>query len=109
MLEIKGTTITLTRGDSLKVVCQPVNANGTDYTSVEGDSIRFALKKNYCDSTVLIEKNIPTDTFLLELDPTDTQNLSFGNYVYDVELTHADGDVDTYIFEATFIIAKEVH
>ena len=109
MLAINVTTITLTRGDSLKVVCQPVNADGTDYVAEQGDSVRFALKRNYCDSVVLIEKQIPTDSYLLQLEPSDTENLRFGSYVYDVQLTHAvTGDVDTYIAEGTFVLAKEV-
>ena len=109
MLKIEGTTITLTRGDTMRVICQPVNTDGTNYVAQNGDAIRFAMKKRYSDNAPLLEKSIPTDTFLLELDPADTKTLAFGTYVYDVELTHADGDVDTYIAEASFVLAKEVH
>lgn len=108
-LSISGTTIRLTRGDSLKIIVTPINVDGSDYEAEDGDVIRFAMKKSYNDQEPLIEKNIPVDTYLLELDPSDTKKLRFGEYVYDVELTHANGDVDTYISEATFIITKEVY
>lgn len=109
MLKIEGTTITLTRSDSLKLIVQPVNADGTNYVAQNGDAIRFAMKRRYSDAQPIINKSIPTDTFLLELDPADTKTLAFGNYVYDVELTHADGDVDTYIAEGVFVLSKEVY
>lgn len=108
-LQINGTTIRLTRGDSLKLVITPINFDGTDYEPDPQDRIRFAMKKNYGDKELLIEKNIPINNFLLQLEPSDTKSLKFGDYVYDVELTHANGDVDTYISEATFTIAKEVY
>lgn len=108
-LNISGTTIQLTRGDSLKLVVTPINSDGSDYEPEQGDTIRFAMKKSYNDQEPLIEKDIPIDTFLLSLGPSDTKSLKFGEYVYDVQLTHANGDVDTYISEGTFVITKEVH
>lgn len=51
---------------------------------------------------------IPTSTMILHLDPEDTKDLGFGEYVYDVELTFANGDVDTFINNAKFILAPEV-
>ena len=108
MLEIKGTTISLTRGDSMRVHIDLKYRNGDPYVETSGDSIRFALKRRYKDETVLIEKAIPTDTLMLSLDPEDTKPLSFGDYVYDIEMTHADGFVDTFIDKATFKITEEV-
>ena len=108
MLDINGSTIKLTRGDSMKVLVTPYNQDGTEYVAQQGDTIRFALKRNYSDQTPLVEKNVPTNSYLLTLVPSDTKELPFGSYVYDVELTKSNGDVDTYIAEATFIIAREV-
>ena len=53
-----------------------------------------------------------TATFQMKLNPEDTEGMDFGTYYYDVQLTTAGGDVDTYIPEtgkvAEFIIEKEV-
>lgn len=97
MYSIIGTDITLTRGDSFLAHVTPKQGDDT-YELQEGDTIRFAMKKSYKDSEALIVKQIPIDTCLLELEPEDTKELPMGKtYVYDIELTYADGRVDTFI------------
>ena len=108
--------ITLTRGDSL-LAKVTMTRNGTEYVPQPGEKVRFALnhktlkayKSDYTDEYPLIEKDIPTDTMLLQLDPDDTKNLSFGTYEYDIEITFADGYVDTFITAEKFKLTKEVH
>ena len=56
----------------------------------------------------MIYRAIPIDTMLLVLYPTDTQTLEFGTYVYDIQLTKANGDVDTFITASKFKITAEV-
>ena len=105
---INGTSISLTRGDSL-ILGVNVYANNERYVPIEGDTIRFALKQNVNSDNCLILKNIDISTMTLTLEPADTKNLAFGNYIYDVELTTVDGYVDTFIGPASFIITQEVH
>lgn len=112
MVEVSGTTITITKGDTGVISVGIRNADGTPYTPQSGDKIRFAVKKSYFDSDVLILKDIPLETMLLRLDPEDTKNLEAGvtrgKYKYDIELTRADGTVDTFIPRAEFIVLEEV-
>lgn len=108
MLKIDGTTIILTRGDSLVVKLDIYDSEGNTYTPASGDTIRFAMKKSYSDSECLITKVIPNDTMMLSLAPSDTKDLTFGSYVYDIELTYESGAVDTFIDKATFRISEEV-
>ena len=108
-VKISGTTITATRGDTIKVFIPMEYEDKTPYIPAEGDKVRFALKRDYDDETVLIEKTIPTDTLLLKIDPEDTKNLPQpSQYVYDVQLTYANGEVDTFIAKAKFKITEEV-
>ena len=116
MWDIKGSTITLTRGDSLPLHVV-IKVNKADYTPVDGDVVRFTLKRRqmdsqhtkYLDEKHLICKQIPINTMLLELTPSDTKNLPFGEYVYDLEITFgANGRVYTFINNAKFILAPEV-
>lgn len=109
--------ITLTRGDTLKcTIVLTDDESGEAYVPVEGDSIRFALKRdkmnskktNYSDEEPLIRKNIPIDSLFLQLDPEDTKNLPFGTYVYDIEITFTDGTVDTFITTKKFTLTPEV-
>ena len=106
---IVGTTIYLTKGDTFKRTLTLKNrTTGETYIPVEGDSIRFAAKKKYTDETCLIYKDIPIDTMLLHLEPEDTKNLAKGDYVYDIQLTYANGDIDTFIDRAKLTLTEEV-
>lgn len=88
--------ITLVRGDTLKMQIE-ILKDGEVYTPVNGDIIRFAMKQSYSSSKVLVKKGIPISTMILKLDSADTKKLSFGKYVYDIEITFINGDVDTFI------------
>ena len=101
--------ITLTKGDSFYSVINVVSRIGrVPYEPQTGDVIRFAMKKNYDDAECLIEKTIPNSTLMLHLEPNDTKTLDVGEYVYDIQLTTSDGDVDTFIAMAKLILTEEV-
>lgn len=93
------TDIRLTKGDTFIAHVEAIRrSTGQAYTPVQGDEIRFALKKTYCDTECIIEKNIPYDTMILRIDSEDTKELPTGvPYVYDIQITFANGDVDTFI------------
>lgn len=105
---ISGTTIKLTRGDTFEAVITAVDPNGENYIPREGDSIRFAMKGKYEDVKPLLIVDIPADTMILTLKPEDTKDLPFGKYVYDIQLTYADGRVDTFITKAKLVLTEEV-
>ena len=108
---VKKTAITLTRGDTFKAQISITDKDGNPYEIQEGDSVRFAMKKNYSDpdTEVLIVKDIPTDTLILTLLPADTKDLAFGTYVYDIQLTTAAGEIDTFITKASLTLTEEVY
>lgn len=109
MVIIENTTISMVRGDTAKIVIAINDSEGNEYTPVEGDIIRFAAKRSYHDTEPIIYKVIPNDTLLLWIEPQDTKTLPFGKYIYDIEITFADGDVDTFIANAELNILKEVY
>lgn len=113
---IKGTAITLTRGDSFSLQIN-LKVNGEDYVPYEGDIVTFRLKRNmmdskhtrYLDEKPFIQKRIPSNTMILDLIPADTKKLPFGTYVYDLEITFGvTGQVYTFINNAIFNIVPEV-
>ena len=106
MYSVKGNDIKLTRGDTFIATLTLVRSD-EPYTPAEGDSILFAvksklnpLKTKYIENTPLISKAISTETMILTLDPADTSSLPFGRYCYDIQVTYADGAVDTCINNA---------
>lgn len=98
-------TIYLTRGDTFRAQIS-MYQDEEQYIPQEGDIVRFALK-NAADE-VIITKTISNDSLLLELEPADTKGLEVGTYVYDVEITFADGTVDTFIADAVLKLTSEV-
>lgn len=109
-VSISGTTIKMTRGDTLRAILTLKDEEGNTYVPVVGDSLRFAMKRNYNESTPILIKSIPIDTLELWIEPDDTKNLPQpSSYVYDIEITYANGDVDTFIDKAKFQLTEEVH
>lgn len=106
---IKGTTISLTRGDSFAAIITIKKPNGDEYRPSEGDKITFSAKKRITDTNVIITKNIPIDTMKLILEPNDTKGLEFGKYVYDIQLETSDGFVDTFITKSELNVMEEVN
>lgn len=112
MVEIRGTTIKMTRGDTAVIAVTITNIDGTPYIPQNGDRIRFAMKKNYDDPQPILVKDIPISTMELVIDPLDTKNLEYGaqkgHYKYDIELSNINGTVDTFIPRADIFILEEV-
>lgn len=124
-VKITDNKIMMTRGDTLRCRVTPyvltrdeqgVVTGREPYEPVTGDRIRFAVKhvtmkagKQYKDSEPLILKEISIDNLILQLDPADTKELDFDTYVYDIEITYADGSVYTFITTEDFILTPEVH
>ena len=107
---IEGKSIYLTRGDTFR---KPVEAllpeSETErYQPIEGDNVRFAMKRSYEDVKPVLVKDIPVDTMVLTLDPEDTKGLPFGKYFFDIQLTYANGDIDTFITKGRLHLTEEV-
>ncbi len=97
-VKIISNNITMTRGDTLKTKINIMDANGNEYIPVEGDYIRFAVKRKYTDTTCCIIKEIPIDTLVLHLTPEDTKQMPQPcECVYDIQITMNDGTVDTFL------------
>lgn len=105
---VKKNNITLTRGDTFKAQIFIKDKEGNMYTPEIGDVIEFGVKKDYEDEKLLIKKEVPIDTMILRIDPEDTKSLAFGEYVYDMQLTKANGEVMTFITKARLVLSEEV-
>ena len=110
MLSIdSGNVIKITRGDTLTLTVS-MTKDGEAYTPVEGDEIRFALSLGYKGQKgyrPILTREIPTDSLTFSMTADETQNLSEQKYNYDVQITYADGSVDTFI-SSTMVMLEEV-
>lgn len=109
MLTIDGNNnITLTRGDTLTLTVE-LTKDGETYVPEEGDVIRFAVSRGYLGGPgyeFKFDKVIPHDTMTFTCTPEETA-LTYHSYNYDIEITHSDGSVDTFI-SAKLTITGEV-
>lgn len=106
---IHGTTIELTRGDTFSAQLNLKFKDGTEYVKTEGDHAWFSVKKTYDRSEpYIIHKEIDLDAMLLYLEPTDTEDMEYGEYKYDIQLELSNGVVDTVIPRSKIVILEEV-
>lgn len=99
-----GPVISLTRGDYASFTIEMKDASGEPYVLQEGDEVYFTVKRSTKDEEYLIQK---TGTEI-EILPADTEEFAYGTYKYDVQLSPADGKIDTFIGPSDFIITEEV-
>jgi hypothetical protein len=99
--------IELTRGDSATLTVNITDGVGEPYTVRNEDTLTLSLKKDVKDPKPCVQKSINGNN-VIHLEPKDTAGLDFGNYVYDVELLTAEGDVYTVIEKTVFKLREEV-
>lgn len=111
MLKISDNAITLTKGDSMTLAVSLMNKDKkVPYVPVAGDTVRFAVSIGYkgeADYELIFTTPIPNDTLLFTVSATETEALEYRTYNYDVEITHENGLVDTFI-SSTLTITGEV-
>ena len=119
MLKIdNNNNITLTRGDTLTLtftllhrvdpVAPATETTIEPYVPEEGDVIRFAVSKGYKTEPAYelkLSKEIPHDTLTITCTSSE-MSLEYRDYNYDVEITHTDNTVDTFISGKLKIIGE---
>lgn len=93
MVTIDGTYIILTRGDTATLNFD-ITINNIAYTPQAGDKLVFSIKNSYYDTSYVLQKNLVGTSLILS--HADTQSLPISTYVYDMQITLADGQVMTY-------------
>lgn len=106
MFKVDNNNISMIRGDSGVFIITITDTNGTPVELTDGDGLTFTLRRTPRSPTIVLQKTITDGT--LTINPSDTQDMQFGSYVYDVELKRADGYVDTIIPPHEFLILEEV-
>lgn len=108
----KGIIITMTKQDTpdFDIECTISDAEGNveEYVPETGDKIMFAAKKKPKDSGYLFAIEIPTDTMKLQFKSSDTEDLDYGSYIFDISLNKTNGYKNTFIF-GTLVITTEVY
>lgn len=103
----------LIRGDTLNLKFIRKNKSGEVITT-KPDKLFFTVKSSYYTKNYLFQKRLDKDINFSEEDnyyrftinPKDTDNLDYGNYVYDIETIN--GDIVKTIAKGILKIKEEV-
>lgn len=103
--------IYLTRGDSATLKLSVTDSEGADY-DFSGDEVKFSMKRYVSDANPVVQKTFD-ENGQITFTPEDTAELGFGDYLYDVQLSHTDEStgtvyVDTIIIPTTFTVGAEI-
>lgn len=105
-MKVKNNDITITRGDTEGILIR-----FKDYVPTAEDKFEMTVRKSIQSSEKIVHKvgQLNEDgTVLIKIDPNDTKNAEFGQYVYDVQATFSNGEVKTIIKPSKFFIGGEV-
>ena len=76
------------------------------------DTIYFTVKQTATDMEKVLQKVIKefTEEGVAEINflPTDTKNLDFGQYKYDIQWNRSDGSVQTLVPVSKFWLMEEI-
>ena len=107
-----GERLQITRGDSALFEIMAIREDNGDQLLFEpGDTVHFTVKTSVNTEKIEIQKVIKVfeeGLAIIRILPEDTKHMRFIKYVYDVQLTRADGLVKTFIGPAEFEITAEV-
>lgn len=107
---IQGKNISMTRGDSESItVTYKKDKEYVDF--VTGDIVYFTVKETIYSEAIKLQKIVTEfveGKAIIELAPEDTRVLDFRTYIYDIQVTGADGKVLTLIKPSNFTIDGEV-
>lgn len=106
MLKIERQKISMVRGDTGVFALNIKDADGNDY-DYSDDTVVFTVKTDTSSDTALFQKEVEYGEDVV-IEPADTEDLPYGDYVYDVQVTTSDGVVDTVIQPNKFRLLEEV-
>ena len=104
-LVVQGKTLSQMRGDT-GVLRLNLTVDGEPYELADGDTAVLTVKKNLKAKSPLLQKACENGLFCFE--HADTQGLPTGTYVYDVQVTLADGQVYPVLGPNTYRLLPDV-
>ena len=109
-MKVCKTDLSMTRGDSETIIVKCF-LSGEPQPLETGDEVTLTVRAS-AQTPIVIQKTVTVfdehGWAVIAIDPEDTAELDFGVYVYDVQLTAADGTVTTLVPISSFTLTEEV-
>lgn len=97
--------IKLTRGDSASF--KLTVKQGTETYDFSNDLVQFTVKRNVVTEQIIIQKTFNNGS--IDIEPSDTKDLYYGDLMYDVQIITPLGKVYTVIGPCIFELTDEVN
>ena len=103
-MKVNGTNLSMTRGDS-----ESISVTISGYDIQPGDFLEMTVRKRTASPVVLYKKvtEFSENKAVISITPEETNDLSIGDYVYDLQLTFG-GAVKTIVKPSKFTLEEEV-
>lgn len=114
LLNVYGRTIRITRGDTAYISLDIKIKNRDVYKLSDNDKVYFTVKQSPYDDNFLFQKVLDSNSYIddeqlfIHIEPSDTANLCYGKYLFDVQLIVGESDVYTIIPPSLFEIMPEI-
>ena len=108
---VSGTNLKITRGDTGSIRVAVSDAAGETIPLEDGDMIELTVRLYLGAPKKTLYKKVTefvNGEALITIHPEDTSNLKFKTYVYDIQLTRANGQVQTIVKPSLFEVGSEV-
>ena len=104
-MTVKGTDISMVRGDTESI---RVGFKGIEL--MPGDKIEFTVREDALSPVVIhkVVERFENNAAFIYIESQDTAKLSFGDYYYDIQLTHGGGRISTIVKKSKFRLEEEI-
>ena len=85
--------IKMTRGDSAEMTVALTTSGGESY-DFSDDTVKFGVKQSAWERDLMLEKTVDSSTGKFVIEPEDTANMPFGDYLFDVRVYHTDTETE---------------
>ena len=96
MIEVNGSDVSMTRGDTETLTVTPLNADGTEYVLTEGEYVEIVLKEKEAQSSPVVLRKTAIDGVVAFSRP-DTWDLKEKAYFYNARIENGQGKHITFI------------
>ena len=111
-MRINGTDIALTRGDTAIFSLEIRDIDDELIQFEKGDKVYFTVKTSTETTNIIFQKIIniayTQEEIVIDIEPDDTKDLRYKDYVYDIQYNRANGEVHTVVPVSKFTVAHEV-
>jgi hypothetical protein len=111
-MEVNGTNLTITRGDSESLTIRCRDKVTKEIIPFQNDdTLYFTVKTSTGTSVKSLQKVITSFSngiAIIDILPEDTHDLKGGAYVYDIQWDKKNGKVKTIVKTSKFIINEDV-